>query len=1195
MKNKVINRFINIFILTVLLINLFPINIVEAITDANLLISVGIGKYAINVTKSTTIDDIIKVLGEPKIKTKSAFGGYAYTFYTDSNYSNYLYIETDQDEGIISFGSVDPTYKTRTYSYGDDYNYRENGVLHGCLYNSNGKIIAGIYYNREKWNEVGFNGISARYENNYKSDENTYLYSLSKHAVTMFNAIRAVKGINYKADFNDDCFYINQQLKEYDTSIKAMLEKTGKSKEYKGIKLKEKVGFTNSIYYILNPLVIASLESYAISDFGDKNIAIFDYNMNTKMITTGMIAKDALNLTNEVPYTNEEREKLENGRKLYKSAIEKLYKEEGLFKVEPQTTNPSALVAGELKDSKKQGIVDYLNMVRAGEGLSMLKLNEDAFKVSQHIATLISYRKTELGLDIAHIPPKPAGVSDEYYKIAVGWGKGYAENLGYSQTKMSEEMMMYHINMFLDDGSERPQNFSHRTKMLDTEFTDFGYGISNLTFANEFTGYKASDVIAQTWPADGITFMESLIDNKFKWSTQFVKRYKVQENSTVEVRCVNNGKTWRWDGEENSSTRFFTTYTKSISSINNKVVFYDSSISPAAGEVYEITVKNVLDENTNKLVEYKYRTRFEYADTSKTEKRISSLNIETPEKLEKIDNKTYLAQLGQTTKLNAKIGTTGTNEYIKMTWSSSDKSKVEVTQNGIITIKDVTTNPITIEVSEEFSGLKDSIQIVTSSKGISLSLDKKEAQLNKVGETLKLNAKLSNGSLANATWTSSNPKIATVDSNGIVTAKNGGFVYITAKNSFGTGKCWIYVCLLRTLPDGSKVYPGDLDGNGAINSNDAAMASDWGNSNLTEDQIAVADINCDGVVNGTDNAFISDIANGSTSFIPGKYNPVTNVTLNKTTLILAKVGNSETLTATYSPLDTTDSPNVRWYSDNTKVATVTNGKVTAVGTGTATIRATVGKKSTTCMVTVPQQAIPLVGISLNKTVLKLEKGKTETLTVSYNPSNTTENKAVTWKTSNQQVATVVNGKITAVGEGTARITATVNGKSAICTVTVSQPIIPLTGISLSKTVVTLEKGKTETLTVSYNPTNTTENKAVTWKTSNQQVATIVNGKITAIGSGTAIITATVGSKSASCKVTVPTQKPVVDYLLGDVDGNGKIEAQDAVMILKYVAHNIELTPKQLLAANTTKDKDGTVNASDAVQILKYVAHNITEF
>lgn len=89
-------------------------------------------------------------------------------------------------------------------------------------------------------------------------------------------------------------------------------------------------------------------------------------------------------------------------------------------------------------------------------------------------------------------------------------------------------------------------------------------------------------------------------------------------------------------------------------------------------------------------------------------------------------------------------------------------------------------------------------------------------------------------------------------------------------------------------------------------------------------------------------------------------------------------------------------------------------------------------------------------------------------------------------------------------------------------------------------------------------------------------------------------------KDGKITITVDELSPFVigvkeDYLLGDVNGNGKVDAGDAVMILKYVAHNITLTDKQLLAANTTKDKDGTVDAGDAVQILKYIAKNITEF
>ena len=89
-----------------------------ALTSGDL-ISVGTGNYSITVNTNTSISDISKVLGEPKLETSSAFGGKAYTFYTDDDYNNYLYVETDESGKIISFGSVDPTYKTRTYSYGD--------------------------------------------------------------------------------------------------------------------------------------------------------------------------------------------------------------------------------------------------------------------------------------------------------------------------------------------------------------------------------------------------------------------------------------------------------------------------------------------------------------------------------------------------------------------------------------------------------------------------------------------------------------------------------------------------------------------------------------------------------------------------------------------------------------------------------------------------------------------------------------------------------------------------------------------------------------------------------------------------------------------------------------------------------------------------------------------------------------------
>lgn len=167
--------------------------------------------------------------------------------------------------------------------------------------------------------------------------------------------------------------------------------------------------------------------------------------------------------------------------------------------------------------------------------------------------------------------------------------------------------------------------------------------------------------------------------------------------------------------------------------------------------------------------------------------------------------------------------------------------------------------------------------------------------------------------------------------------------------------------------------------------------------------------------------------------------------------------------------------------------------------------------------------VPLQSISLNQTSVTLEKGKTTTLSVAYNPSNTTDNKAVTWSSSNTNIATVSNGVITAKAKGTAAITATVNGKTASCSVFVNETgaEIPLQSISLSQTACTLQVDNQQSLSVTYNPSNTTDSKSVTWISSNPSVATVnASGVVTAFAAGTATITAKVGSKTATCTVTV---------------------------------------------------------------------------
>lgn len=211
------------------------------------------------------------------------------------------------------------------------------------------------------------------------------------------------------------------------------------------------------------------------------------------------------------------------------------------------------------------------------------------------------------------------------------------------------------------------------------------------------------------------------------------------------------------------------------------------------------------------------------------------------------------------------------------------------------------------------------------------------------------------------------------------------------------------------------------------------------------------------------------------------------------------------------------------YSNNTNIGTATVS-ITGLGNYTGTIN-----KNFSIL------PVPVSSIKLNKTAQTIVAGKTAILTATISPSNAT-NKKVTWSSSNTEVVTVsAKGVVTAKKAGTANITAMAadgSKKSAVCAVTVTQPV---TDIKLSKTTQTIVAGKNATLTASVSPSNAT-NKNVTWTSSNTAVATVsAKGVVTAKKAGSAKITATVADgsgKSAFCTVTVtaaqtptPTPKP----------------------------------------------------------------------
>ncbi len=163
----------------------------------------------------------------------------------------------------------------------------------------------------------------------------------------------------------------------------------------------------------------------------------------------------------------------------------------------------------------------------------------------------------------------------------------------------------------------------------------------------------------------------------------------------------------------------------------------------------------------------------------------------------------------------------------------------------------------------------------------------------------------------------------------------------------------------------------------------------------------------------------------------------------------------------------------------------------------------------------------VASVSLNKNNITLnEVGAIETLTATIMPDSVTADLA--WRSDNSAVASVSNGVVTAVGAGTATITVEAGGKTAKCTVTVSLPQNPVTGVSLSQTSLTLAVDDTYELDAIITPANA-DNKNVTWSSNANSIVAVNNdGVVTALAAGSATITVTTqdGGKTATCAVTV---------------------------------------------------------------------------
>ncbi len=480
-----------------------------------------------------------------------------------------------------------------------------------------------------------------------------------------------------------------------------------------------------------------------------------------------------------------------------------------------------------------------------------------------------------------------------------------------------------------------------------------------------------------------------------------------------------------------------------------------------------------------------------------------------------------------------------------VTWTSSDNKVATVDETGhVIAIAEGTAT-----ITATCQGVKATAAVTVSAKSDVLEPAIKvtpEAVSLVEGDSFNLTVEKTDlDADAEVVWTSSDASVATVDETGHVTAVSEGTATITATCEGAedsvevtvTAKTDVANPAIKITPEAVSLVEGDAttlttektdiasDAEVIWTSSDTSVATVDENGKVTAVSEGTATITatCEGA---EDSAVVTvtaktDVANPAIKVIPEAVSLVE--------------GDSFNLTVEKTDLDA--DAVVIWTSSNTSVATVdASGHVTAVGEGTATITATCQGVKATAAVTVSAKSDVLApAIKVTPEAVSLVEGDSFSLTVEK--TDLDADAEVVWTSSNTSVATVdAAGHVTAIAEGTATITATCQGVKATVAVTVSaKSDVKNPTIEVTPAAIALVEGDAATLSI--RKTDIDSGAEVTWSSSDPSVATVdSNGKVTAVGEGTATITASCQGVEGTAEVTVTAKTTVEPDEPGQEDG-----------------------------------------------------------
>lgn len=478
---------------------------------------------------------------------------------------------------------------------------------------------------------------------------------------------------------------------------------------------------------------------------------------------------------------------------------------------------------------------------------------------------------------------------------------------------------------------------------------------------------------------------------------------------------------------------------------------------------------------------------------------------------------------------------TATNKtYI---WSSSDETIATVSNDGLVTAVKIGSCTIKATAQDGSNVVGECAITVETTKVTSITVLPATATL-KVADTQTLTASVlpNDATDKSYVWSSSDEAIATVDATGKVTAVAKGSCSIKATAQDGSavvGECAVTVedvmptkitmatSLGFSVGDAAQTLTPTFD---PANTTDQTVA--WTTSDATVATVTNGVVTPVGVgsctITATSNADNTIKAECAVSVVANTVS-VTGVSFDESAITIY-YGKTAELSAVVEPADATNKA-VTWVSsDPTTVSIDANGVVTGNKIGNATITVTTvdGNKTATCTVSVEHIEMDEITVTPDELSLTMSSAATQ-LIASYLPEDAT-NTTIVWsidEEESQDVVTVsATGVVTPIGLGETYVVASNEAGDVYSSCRVVVSAIEITSISLDKETLTFTMGDAaQELVPTIEPSNASV-QTVAWSTDKASVATVANGVVTPVGVGTCTITATAGSKTATCSVTV---------------------------------------------------------------------------